>query len=114
MTSCFQCGATTGLRETGALTRTRYPDRTHICNTCAVKNLENGLGFKMLSVGDGCEWDPSTNKPATVGSAHSVTTPATLIVGAQGNWRLCEECAALPRFRRYRVRKTIVKKGPTP
>lgn len=38
---------------------------------------------------------------------------ATWIVGAEGQWRLCEACAQLPEFRRYRVRKRIERKERT-
>jgi hypothetical protein len=56
---------------------------------------------------DGCEWSPGDNRPAWTIDRHHRETPATIIVGADGQWRLCDACAALPRFRRYRTRKKI-------
>jgi hypothetical protein len=32
---------------------------------------------------------------------------AVISVGANGQFHLCRDCAALPEFRRYRVRKTL-------
>lgn len=59
----------------------------------------------------GCEWDPSTGKPATCASTHHLATPATLVVGTgRDNWRLCAECAALPRFKSKRKRVPIVRR----
>ncbi len=56
-------------------------------------------------VDDACEWDPETNTPA------KVTVPshaqADLIVGANGEWRLCRSCAALPQFAKYRKRTEV-------
>lgn len=57
-----------------------------------------------------CEWNPEEDKPA---ECH-LTNPeeshigckneATIAVGANGQWHLCESCAKLPRFKRFRVR----------
>ncbi len=52
-----------------------------------------------------CEWNPFTNLPAT--SPHGCPNEATVALGAKGEWHLCEQCAALPRFARYRVRKPL-------
>jgi len=58
---------------------------------------------------DGCEWNPSMNRAAFDTDEHHRTTPAEIIVGAEGKWRLCAECAALPRFARYRKRVPVRK-----
>lgn len=56
---------------------------------------------------DGCEWDPSIGDAAHSDSAHCRTVRSTVIVGAHGQWRLCQSCSELPEFKRYRVRKSI-------
>ncbi len=56
---------------------------------------------------DGCEWNPRANRPSWDDEHHYETTPAEVIVGHKGDWRLCASCAALPRFNRYRVRTWI-------
>jgi hypothetical protein len=56
-------------------------------------------------VADLCEWDPARSCAAELNNEHQ--EPAALIVGANGEWRLCAQCAALPRFRRFRVRRVI-------
>lgn len=58
-------------------------------------------------VRDGCEWSPERGGPAYTTDEHHWTTPATMIVGANGKWRLCSSCAALPAFKRHRKRKPI-------
>jgi hypothetical protein len=51
-----------------------------------------------------CDWDEKRNAPAT--ARHGCKNPAVLSVGASlaNNWHLCERCAALPRFKRFRSR----------
>ena len=68
----------------------------------------------LSAVGDRCEWDPERNVPADyipvgAGMVDYLGCPndATLVVGADGKWRLCAECAALPRFKRFRKRVPI-------
>ena len=60
----------------------------------------------------GCEWDPIRGATATNRDGHYLTTPATVILGYKGKWRLCAECAALPRFRGLHVRRPIVPRTP--
>lgn len=59
---------------------------------------------------DGCEWNPGGDRPAYDGDAHHLEARAEVIVGADGQWRLCGSCARLPRFARFRVRKAIVRR----
>ncbi len=54
---------------------------------------------------DPCEWDPKLTAP--VASAKAAHARADLIVGANGRWRLCRSCAALPYFSRLRKRVEI-------
>ncbi len=42
---------------------------------------------------DPCEWNPDKQQSAFVDEVHA---SAELIVGANGQWRLCKACAALP------------------
>lgn len=46
-----------------------------------------------------CEWDPQNDCEATV--ANGCQSQATVSLG-RGKWHLCDSCAGLPRFRRYR------------
>jgi hypothetical protein len=49
-----------------------------------------------------CEWDPVRDSAAE--EADGCPNEATLSVGADGNWHLCESCAALPEFDCFRKR----------
>lgn len=67
-----------------------------------------------------CEWDPVRGQPAAVvvvpvvpvdwdrRERQGCPSPATLCVGANGDWHLCATCAALPCFRRFRRRVPLV------
>lgn len=65
----------------------------------------------MPYVKDGCEWNPLRNSAAFSWDEHTRTTQAEWLVGANGQWRLCDRCSKLWAFRRFRVRKRI---GPEP
>lgn len=64
---------------------------------------------------DLCEWDPVNNRPARyvdrpkpyLSYREGCTDKATLLVGSEGQWRLCDHCAGLKRFKGYRTRKEI-------
>ncbi|MEK9901446.1 MAG: hypothetical protein VW516_11940, partial [Rhodospirillaceae bacterium] len=58
---------------------------------------------------DTCEWDPERCEAAT--TERGCQRPAAVIVGADGKWRLCSECAGLPAFKRYKRRKAIEKRA---
>ena len=61
---------------------------------------------------DGCEWSPTKGEAAYDNDPHWLASKAAWIVGAGGKWRLCEDCAQLPEFKRYRRRVRV--KTPTP
>lgn len=73
---------------------------------------------------DLCEWDPDRDRPAQglpvtqCGRTLRWTdytgcsNPMELVVGSQGEWRLCASCAALPRFRRFRRRMQLSGRNP--
>ena len=61
---------------------------------------------------DPCEWDPVAGVPSSVLRGRLILgcgNRAELIVGANGKWRLCASCAALPKFKRFRKRKPIAR-----
>lgn len=58
---------------------------------------------------DGCEWNPTLNRGSWDNDKHYKTTKAELLVGANGDWRLCKSCSELKRFKRFRIRKPITK-----
>ena len=64
-----------------------------------------------MTAPDRCEWDPERSEPATMdlrsGEASGCQRSAEVIVGADGQWRLCSECAALPRFAKFKRREDI-------
>lgn len=60
-------------------------------------------------MGDGCEWSPKHGRATFDNERHHLTCRATTIVGAKGQWRLCDSCAALPAFKRFTVRRPIVR-----
>jgi len=59
---------------------------------------------------DPCEWNPAKSAAAFGCEVHAA---AELIVGADGQWRLCGSCAALPEFNRFKIRKVIWRKDPS-
>lgn len=59
---------------------------------------------------DPCEWNPETDRPAVEGDAPHAD--ATVSLG-DGEWHVCEACAALPRFAHFTVRKPIRRAGGT-
>ena len=60
---------------------------------------------------DGCEWCPDADRPSYGGDKHHETVRAEWMIGSGIPWRLCAECAKLPRFARYRVRRPIVRRA---
>ena len=65
------------------------------------------MGARKMNKGeikDPCEYYPEEKRAAWDFEVHA---RAAFVVGANGKWRLCAECAALPEFRRYRKRKSI-------
>jgi len=62
---------------------------------------------EIVAVEDGCEWNPAADAPAHCGEHHTRTVQSAVIVGSNGQWRLCESCAALPRFKRFKSRQPV-------
>jgi 5-methylcytosine-specific restriction endonuclease McrA len=70
-----------------------------------------------------CDWNPDENKPAMPHRSgvfssgrysgawqpdvNGCPNPAALVVGSRGEWYLCESCAGLPRFGRFKVKVPI-------
>lgn len=52
-----------------------------------------------------CEWNPEAGRGSYEGEG--CPNPAAVSVGHQGSWHLCDSCAALPRFKRYKVRRRL-------
>ena len=53
---------------------------------------------------DPCFYNPDERRACYEDEVHA---QAEWIVGHKGKWRLCSECANLPEFKKYRVRKKI-------
>lgn len=59
--------------------------------------------YRVGHVSGSCEWETAADRAAKcddVFHAH-----AKVIVGANGQWRLCAECASLARFARFKKRR---------
>ena len=63
-----------------------------------------------------CEWNPEKNRPSQYltgriysrsGKTDGCQNEATVCVGYNGKWHLCESCASLPIFKKYRKRKSL-------
>ena len=57
-----------------------------------------------------CEWNPTLQKPAVTGNEPTdCKNEARVSIGAKAsdNWHLCESCAALPAFKKYRHRELL-------
>lgn len=64
--------------------------------------MERLTGFSRWQISR-CWWDPEHNQGAEpLGSG--CQNEATVELGSRGEWSLCETCAALPRFKRFRTR----------
>ena len=52
-----------------------------------------------------CEWNPAANR-GRFAHEDACSKPATVSVGTtlSNNYHLCPDCAALPRFRRFKKR----------
>lgn len=61
----------------------------------------------MNETWDGCEWNPGADEPAFANDKHHLVCRAEVVVGTNGNWRLCAGCAKLARFKAFKVRKEI-------
>lgn len=57
-----------------------------------------------------CEWNPAEKRPAFADDASH--GEAVWSIGCDGKWHLCEECAALPEFARYRNRALLRRRVP--
>ena len=55
---------------------------------------------------DACEWNPRADLPAAAGDEPHAD--ATVSLG-DGDWHLCASCAALPRFKHFRVRRPLTR-----
>ena len=56
----------------------------------------------MLAMAELCDWDPKRDIPAW--GDDGCKNPAVWSVGVKENWHLCETCAALPQFKKFRNR----------
>lgn len=54
-----------------------------------------------------CEYNPYEKRAAYYSEVHAA---AEWVVGYKGKWRLCDSCANLSEFKRFRVR-TRIKRG---
>ncbi len=63
---------------------------------------------------DHCEWNPDSNCAAWATDAHHRATLATVSVGrGVGNFHVCDSCASLPRFARFK-RRPLPRPAPPP
>jgi hypothetical protein len=61
-----------------------------------------------------CEYNPTLKVPALEPPGDTdCPNEATVVVGAKGQWHLCESCAALPDFKQFRKRGSLAR-PPSP
>jgi hypothetical protein len=53
---------------------------------------------------DSCEWNPKEKREAYSSEFHA---KAEISVGYNGRWHLCRNCAKLPEFKRFRIKKLL-------
>jgi hypothetical protein len=58
-------------------------------------------GITAAEFPDPCEYNPAEKRAAYENEVHA---NADFVVGANGLWRLCSSCAALPEFKRLKKR----------
>lgn len=58
-----------------------------------------------------CEWNPDEDRIALSTDEHHRTTRATVLLGSDQTWHLCQSCSELPRFSRFRRRRALTPKG---
>lgn len=63
--------------------------------------------FERTHIKDPCEYNPKEKRAAYENEVHA---EAEIILGWNGDWRLCKECASLKKFNHYTTRKPITKK----
>lgn len=57
-----------------------------------------------------CEWHPIEKRAANSGNdPGSCTRIARVCVGKNGAWHLCERCAVLPEFKRFKAREPLMR-----
>lgn len=71
---------------------------------CAQVMISDSEECTCKLIKDPCEYNPNEHRACYENEVHA---PAEWIVGANGKWRLCSKCAALPEFKRFRVRRKI-------
>lgn len=71
-------------------------------NDVEIARLERGY--------ETCEWNPVEKRGAYTGNdSGACKRVARICVGASGTWHLCETCAALPEFKRFKAREPLVR-----
>lgn len=57
-----------------------------------------------------CEWNPK-HRMESVEPPGDGDCPneATICLGRYGEWHVCEACAALPEFKRFKVRRRLIR-----
>lgn len=57
-----------------------------------------------------CEWNPVDGREAQIGDDPGACRRiARVYLGANGAWHLCEKCAALPNFKRFKAREPLMR-----
>ena len=62
-----------------------------------------------------CEWNPTLQEPSQKPRrATDCRNDAEVVLGTKGQWHLCRPCAALSKFKRYKVRQNLPTKPIDP
>lgn len=54
-----------------------------------------------------CDWNPKYSVVSGVTSDGACKNPAEISIGRYGIYHLCESCAKLPKFKRFKVRHSL-------
>jgi hypothetical protein len=97
---CRSCGGTGG--DHYRLFRTQ-------CWACGESGKPGSGSCKQRPPTEQCDWDPQNDQPAVSDGSGCQNQATTSVGGGMDNWHLCDPCAALPRFKKYRRRVALVR-----
>lgn len=70
----------------------QYGDKRKLCSTHGNPNAQ-------------CEYNPQEKRPKCYGEA--CFNAAAVVLGHDGKWHVCDSCARLPEFNRFRVKQRL-------
>lgn len=66
------------------------------------------MGSVYAGADERCEYNPKFQRPSTdPPSEGDCPNRSAICLGHEGKWHVCESCAALPEFNKYRKRRPV-------